>query len=793
MKDRCLSLATILAPITDIQMLIHKISYYHLLALALLFTILFSCGDSPNPKYFINLPADGPVLMIGEGENNPLEVVKQALGKNPLMAKYRMLEEDSLFNYGNLVLLEPNLDSLTAHRRTSIERFVAAGGRLLVVDDRPAVPYAWAWYNEHLANAKEVKADGNEQVLVVSGASAAAQTFFASPTSPAPAAAATLPLSAPKEDRFQLEVLDDQIYEPMEMEVLPNGSVLFLERRGKMKLSVKGKTRLVHDFDVCIEGNYEDGLHGIALDPGFDKDNDWIYLYYTPSPCDSLDQVLSRFEFKNGILDTSSEITVLRVTVQRDKCCHSGGGLEFGPDGLLYLSTGDNTSSKESDGYSPIDERPGRGPFDAQKSSGNTNDLRGKILRIRPTPKGGYEIPEGNLFPNGEGGRPEIYVMGARNPFRISIDPWSNFLYWGDVGPDVGQAGRYGPESFDEWNQAPTAGNYGWPYFVGDNYAYPDRDFASDEVGPLYDAKAPVNESPNNTGARVLPPARPALIWYPYGNSKEFPMLGSGSRSSMSGPFYDKDNLVPITNSALPDYYHGKWFIYEWARSWIKGSNGVWGESLMSAHPTLSTADAETMVGYILSLDNSGRLPMAGKVSPGPGSGTYVLAASYRDGGGRSTPPLVGQQALIFRPTRLEVETENDGLYRAAVPGSGVYQGFAKVSFRPGGWMRLANIHLKDIRRLVVRLQAKEVGELSLHYGSPDGEVLASATVSKTTKWDAYDALPLNLPSSVDGLPPGDLYLVWKGEDGIATDDMGHHRPGDLGWIDAIEVKGISR
>lgn len=1051
------------------QMLIHKISCYRLLALALLFTIFFSCGDSPNPKDFINLPADGPVLMVGEGENNPLEVVKQALGKNPLMAKYRMLEEDSLFNYRNLVLLEPNLDSLTAHRRTSIERFVAAGGRLLVVDDRPAVPYAWAWYNEHLANAKEAKADGNEQVLVVSGASAAAQTFFASPTSPAPAAAATLPLSAPKEDRFQLEVLDDQIYEPMEMEVLPNGSVLFLERRGKMKLNVKGKTRLVHDFDVCIEGNYEDGLHGIALDPGFDKDNDWIYLYYTPAPCDSLDQVLSRFEFKNGVLDTASESIVLRVTVQRDKCCHSGGGLEFGPDGLLYLSTGDNTSSKESDGYSPIDERPGRGPFDAQKSSGNTNDLRGKILRIRPTPEGGYEIPEGNLFPNGEGGRPEIYVMGARNPFRISIDPWSNFLYWGDVGPDVGQAGRYGPESFDEWNQAPTAGNYGWPYFVGDNYAYPDRDFASDEVGPLYDAKAPVNESPNNTGARVLPPARPAFIWYPYGNSKEFPMLGSGSRSSMSGPFYDKDNLVPITNSALPDYYHGKWFIYEWARSWIKvvtldstrkdivqiedflpnlpiskpidfkiardgsiylleygndyfmnnpdarlvrisysarnrppvakliidetagglpfkpvlsavgsrdpdpedslsyrwfidgklmaesidfsptlsttgmhtarlevrdlagsssetsislavgnqrpsltftmdgnqsfllngqrafsyvatvddpedssagklkidevvvnaawledtelvsglrrgearlpsgdlrfaagagllaasdcytchkeraenvgpaylavaeryddkpetikqlakkvikGGNGVWGESLMSAHPNLSTADAETMVGYILSLDNSGRLPMAGKVSPGEGSGTYVLAASYRDGGGRSTPPLVGQKALIFRPTRLEVETENDGLYRAAVPGSGVYQGFTKVSFRPGGWMRLANIHLKDIRRLVVRLQAKEVGEISLHYGSPDGEVLASATVSKTTKWDAYDALPLNLPSSVDGLPPGDLFLVWKGEGGIATDDMGHHRPGDLGWIDAIEVKGISR
>ncbi|MEM9261657.1 MAG: PQQ-dependent sugar dehydrogenase, partial [Bacteroidota bacterium] len=251
-------------------------------------------------------------------------------------------------------------------------------------------------------------------------------------------------------------------------------------------------------------------------------------------------------------------------------CCHSGGSVEFGPDGLLYLSTGDNTSSKESDGYSPLDERPGRGPFDAQKSSGNTNDLRGKILRIKPTPDGGYEIPEGNLFADGSGGRPEIYVMGARNPFRIAIDPWTNYLYWGDVGPDVGEAGRYGPQSYDEWNQAATAGNYGWPYFVGDNYAYPRRNFATDEVGELYDPEHPLNTSPNNTGSRELPPAQPAFIWYPYGPSEEFPVLGQGSRSAMAGPFYDPAKLVPITNSALPEYYHGKWFIYEWARSWIK-------------------------------------------------------------------------------------------------------------------------------------------------------------------------------------------------------------------------------
>ncbi|MFK8161542.1 MAG: PQQ-dependent sugar dehydrogenase, partial [Lewinella sp.] len=549
----------------------------------LLFSTLFllfcaagfnSCTSDQLPVGdLIELPADGPVLVVGNPDRTVLDQLKSAVAQKSLTAPYRNLDEDSLFNYRNLVLLRVEADSLTAHRRRSVERFVLAGGQLLIVDDRPAVPYAWTWYDEVRAVADRVNDHGAGQVLAITGTGPAPETFFAPKPANAPAAApnyAALPPPAPKADRFQLEILDDNIYEPMEMEILPNGSVLFLERRGKMKLWEKGTTKLVRDFDVCIEGNYEDGLHGLALDPGYGKDNDWIYLYYSPAPCDSTDQLLSRFDYKKGVIDTASEIVVLRVTVQRDKCCHSGGSLEFDRNGLLYLSTGDNTSSKESDGYSPIDERPGRGPFDAQKSSGNTNDLRGKILRIKPTPEGGYTIPEGNLFADGDGGRPEIYAMGCRNPFRIAIDPWTNFLYWGDVGPDVGQPGRYGPESFDEWNQARTAGNFGWPYFVGDNFAFNERDFATDEVGPAFNPANPINESPYNTGARELPPARPAFIWYPYGPSKEFPVLGQGSRSAMSGPFYDKDNLVPITNSALPEYYHGKWFIYEWARSWIK-------------------------------------------------------------------------------------------------------------------------------------------------------------------------------------------------------------------------------
>ncbi|PHI20532.1 carbohydrate-binding protein [Lewinellaceae bacterium SD302] len=482
---------------------------------------------------------------------------------------YRLLNEDSIHAFSAIIIADPLLDSLAIHQRVALQRYAEAGGGLLLADTTTLPPYEWHWYatqqmagDTGLANL-ELWRKPQAGKLDLDRLIGDNKYDLSRCTTP----------PAPSDERFNLTVLDDNIYEPMQLEILPFGEVLFLERRGLMKLydPAVGKTKVVHDFNVCIEGNYEDGLHGIALDPGYGVDNHWLYLYYSPAPCDSLDQLLSRFEFKGGVLDTASEKIMLRVRVQRESCCHSGGAVEFGPDGLLYLSTGDNTSSKESNGYSPLDERPGRGPYDAQKGSSNTHDLRGKILRIRPEADGTYSIPEGNLFAaDGSNGRPEIFAMGCRNPFRISIDRQTNYLYWGDVGPDVGQAGRYGPESFDEWNQAREAGNFGWPYFVGDNFAYPRRDFTTDEVGELYDPEAPVNESPNNYGNRELPPARAPLMWYPYGNSAEFPQLGSGSRSAMAGPWYYRDGQLFMTSSDFPDYYEGKWFIYEWARSWIK-------------------------------------------------------------------------------------------------------------------------------------------------------------------------------------------------------------------------------
>ena len=78
--------------------------------------------------------------------------------------------------------------------------------------------------------------------------------------------------------------------------------------------------------------------------------------------------------------------------------------------------------------------------------------------------------------------RPEIYVMGNRNPWRVSIDNKNGYLYWGEVGPDAATDSTYGPRGYDEFNQARKAGNFGWPYFIGDNMAYAKYNYADNTL-----------------------------------------------------------------------------------------------------------------------------------------------------------------------------------------------------------------------------------------------------------------------------------------------------------------------
>ncbi len=382
----------------------------------------------------------------------------------------------------------------------------------------------------------------------------------------------------PDDNRFTKVVLAQKLEEPMQMEIMKNGKVLFCERKGKLKLFDPATSTLKLVGQLAVSTKYvsktgeitegEDGFQGIILDPDFEENN-WVYIYYSKDGKESINR-LSRFEFKNDKLDVASEKKLFDVVVQREECCHVGGGMLFDKAGNLYLSTGDNTFSRASDGFTPLDEQPGKSPQDAQKSSGNTNDLRGKILRIHPEADGTYTIPEGNLFPKGTPKtRPEIYTMGNRNPWRLSIDSKTGWLHWGEVGPDGSNSDPLrGPWAFDEFNIAKKAGNYGWPYFGGNNQAYGDHDFATGKTGPKFHPERPVNNSPNNTGLQELPPTQPSTVWYPHGVSQEFPLLGSGGSSAVGGPVFRKADFKNGPK-VFPEYYEGKWIVTEFARSWM--------------------------------------------------------------------------------------------------------------------------------------------------------------------------------------------------------------------------------
>jgi glucose/arabinose dehydrogenase len=405
--------------------------------------------------------------------------------------------------------------------------------------------------------------------------------------------------------------------EPVDMAVLPDRRVLHTARNGDVRLTDPdaGTTRVVNTIPVY--NNSEDGLQTVTLDPDF-ATNQWVYLYYAPrtmtapypttTPTGSAPNMLPagadesywdqwkgynqltrvKWDEANDSLDLATEQVILKVEVQRGQCCHVAGDVDFDDDGNLYLATGDNTpaSAPGANGFAPNNDAPGMNPgFDSRRGAGNTNDLRGKILRISVQADGTYTVPDGNLFAPGTARtRPEIFAMGLRNPFRIDVDPDTGSVSWGDYGPDAGAPNPdRGPLGYVEWQTTAidTPLNAGWPYCTGDQFNYNEWNFATATPGPFFDCAAGAeNNSRWNTGLDVVPPAVPATLYYGDNNTHQpWPELTdfspAGGQGPMGGPVYHFDDLNPSTTK-FPAYWDDKAFFGEFSQDYLAAFSLDW-------------------------------------------------------------------------------------------------------------------------------------------------------------------------------------------------------------------------
>lgn len=250
---------------------------------------------------------------------------------------------------------------------------------------------------------------------------------------------------------------------------------------------------------------------------------------------------MSRFTFTAEKLDLDSEQVILRVPTE-PLCCHQAGDLEWGTDNSLYISTGDTGMSETHPAWeltqNQIDAFQKKNKLrdvhwsrlvDSERSAQNLQDPRGKILRINRD----GSIPSDNPFFGKPGVRWEIYAYGLRNPYRFKAHPETGDLFIGVVGPDA----RF---DYDEYNLSENGGeNFGWPR----------------SIGKLFN---------NNWTPQDIPDYAPPMWEYTY---------ATGGRSASAGPVYTFQGP-----GGFPEVFHGKYFIYDWARRWIKWAEVAPGE-----------------------------------------------------------------------------------------------------------------------------------------------------------------------------------------------------------------------
>ena len=263
----------------------------------------------------------------------------------------------------------------------------------------------------------------------------------ANPTnSAAPSFAPSQPAATgfdPERVGLDLERVVDELVEPLAVTHAGDGSgrLFVLEQRGQIRIVQDAQLAgdpFLNIGDRLTAGG-ERGLLGLAFHPSFPEDPRF-FVNYTDLEGDT---VVSSFTVPSPDAeraDPGSEVVLLRIDQPFSN--HNGGALAFGPDGFLYVSTGD-----------------GGGGGDPMDRGQRLDTLLGKILRVDvdgDSVDGRYAIPADNPFADGQDGEPEIWHFGLRNPWRMSFDRETGDLWIGDVGQgsaeevDVARAGEGG-------------------------------------------------------------------------------------------------------------------------------------------------------------------------------------------------------------------------------------------------------------------------------------------------------------------------------------------------------------
>jgi glucose/arabinose dehydrogenase len=280
----------------------------------------------------------------------------------------------------------------------------------------------------------------------LAGAPRAGAAGAVSARSPAPAPAGTLPDARASAHGVRLRRVG-RFAAPVYVTAPPGDRrrLFVVERAGRIRVVSRGRklSRPFLDIRRLVSTEGERGLLSMAFAPDYARTRRF-YVYLT-SPRGDIR--IYAYRRSRGSRHRANSRTRRRVMSLRHRrfTNHNGGQLQFGPDGMLYLGTGDGGGSGD--------------PF----RSGQRLDTRlGKLLRIDPRPSGrrAYRVPADNPFSGRPGARPEIYAYGLRNPFRFSFDRLTGDLTIGDVGEQE-------VEEVDFLPRGRSGANFGWRCFEG--------------------------------------------------------------------------------------------------------------------------------------------------------------------------------------------------------------------------------------------------------------------------------------------------------------------------------------